>query len=490
MVTAGRLLCLLLLWSAACVAAAAPRLTLHLEHKQTSLGMPLTATLHAVGMAADLTRIDLQPWREQFHVIVSAHSARGAGDEATQTLRLQLYPRRTGTLPVAALVLAGVRTAAARVMVQPPQFAGARLAVQTHISERTPWQREQVLVTIQVRSPDLFFGLETDAAPAIDGFRVIPLPVQRDRVRIGGVEYAVRRLGWALFPLLPGKQTVELPPVRYMANGLARRVFFPPLQHLTVKPLPAYIPPQVPVGAVSAHADTASGSLARVGHLEFWHVTVKGRGVPADWLPALLSGIHSDADLTLFPPLSHSGEQPDTVAGVRGRVRYDIPFKPVSNGWVKLPPLRLHYFDPDTGRLVSTRLAPPRLFALSLPVWLTAVALAVTLAGGVAWLLLPRLAAWLRRRRARRAALAALRTSREPFAVRLALQHLAAAEGWGKPPTLRDWYQLWQARFRPDPQLWELLQKLSQARYGPGPSALPAKFVETLHRRLCRRGGA
>jgi hypothetical protein len=331
------------------------------------------------------------------------------------------------------------------------------------VSSTTVWQRQQVIVSIEVRTPQRFADLE--AAPWTPaGFEVVPLPASRERGQVPDDPAETLRMGWALFPLAAGNRTVELPAVRYMRNGVARRVFALPLLHLEVQDLPPYLPPTIPVGVVALDSAILGSPVLRTGAVADWRVRLSSDELPPWRLPAVLRQVRSDTVLKAFSAHSDRTMAPDLL-GVHGEAVHQIPLKPLRSGLLDLPTLRVQYFDPHTGRLTVLTGARERHLVLGL--WWRFLLGALALSGG--YVLLQRAGRWWlarsRRRSQRREALALLSAAGTPKELREALMALGRSEGWPSNLSLATWLTNWQTRFVEAPGLADTLQQLSVGCY-------------------------
>ena len=454
----------LLPWFA--VAAAPAGVTLHMDRTDVELGQ---------GIAAQLRYTDTLPRPElsTLRTVLARDFAVDAGDTAqtgphTFVQHLTLYPRRVGELTVPALRAGDRRTTPVTIHVTPAQEAGHPLKVHVVFSSPQPWVRQQVRVVMEVTSADPFFGLEMHT-PDLRGFEVVAIPQQQRKETVAGVRYTVKTVGWLLYPLRDGTHKLELPPISYVRNGLAVRRFYPPSLTLKVKPLPPYVPPLLPVGKISARTSLTPSGTLRTGRLAYWSVDIAGADVPADWLPPVLSQISSGKDMQVFPAETTRRDQPD-AAGVHGLVRHRIPLKPLASGQVPLPRLRLQYFDPDSGRIVTVVATPKRPVALSLPVTILLTLVSGGLLGWLARLIGRRAAGQWRRYRLRRQALIDLRNAADPDALRSALRLYARAEGWPSNLSLDDWLARWRRHYVLPDVLATALAQLGAASYGDRPT--------------------
>jgi hypothetical protein len=441
-------------------------LELELDRVDAELGRSVHVRLTARGTAQPLDAIDLSALAEDFAVDKLSRRTGDTGEEvsdAAQTLTLVLRPRRAGMLTVPALSLDGLRSVPQALSVRPAGVDDGVIDPLTQVSSMTVWQRQQVMVSVEIRTPQPFASLEAEPwAPA--GFEVVPLPASRERGRSPDHRLETLRMGWALYPLNGGVQTVELPQVRYVRNGVAQRVFALPLLHLQVRDLPIYVPPTLPVGSVELASSLGGPFILRTGALVDWRIRLSSDELPPWRLPAVLKQVRSDGATKVFSARSERSMAPDP-RGVHGEAVHHVPMKPLRSGLLNLPPLRVQYFDPHSGRLIVLTRPGERRLALG-PWWLLLLGTPALLG---TYMLLRRGWRWWhlrqRRRSQRREALAQLSVAETPEEIRAALMRFGGSENWPLNITLGSWLARWRAQFVTDPDLENAVLRLSTGCY-------------------------
>ena len=404
------------------VIASDARVRLDVESARVELGNPLHATLFTRGINRKPTISDLKPLRQSF-ALADVSEVMVQGED--RRLSITLYPLQSGSLTVPALNIDGHRSEPFTVEVLPATSRGIPLNVTSGISITRPWVRQQVLVTIEVITPDRFASLDVDL-PQYPGLEVITIPGERVRIVTEKGERTRLRAGYALFALTPGIQSVQLPPVRYRLEGGTRRLFYPPETHLDVRALPPYIPPTLPVGKVEITSQTETDSWLMPRELAFWHIGLKADAIPPQWLPSVQRMLVSTNDIKFMPAEIYRTATP-TGSGVHASNDYRIPFRPISQGWSVLPTLAVDYFDPARGMLKRAVLQPRHILVVGNTVRFILLVLALTLlALKVKKVFLRFLALW-RKFRACSIAISYLEGADDANAVRAALRCYASA---------------------------------------------------------------
>ena len=268
-----RLLTTLLLLHLPLTAFSSPDLKLLIEQNKQQLGYAFNATLIANDISENLSGIDLSSLRKDFGVIVNEYSG-DQGNIKTRTqqqLSLELYPRRTGHIQVPELLFASSSSSHIDVEVLPAITASGPINIKYNVSTFQPWQRQQVLLTVNVTTLSNVTHLNT---------------------------------GWAIFSLSSGNHEFSPPPVLYHLQGVVERRFYLPTIQLDVKPLPSYIPPLMPVGRVFIESRLDDNSLLNTDTIYNWIIRLHSPELLAHHLPPILRQVTSDDNITFQPAQS------------------------------------------------------------------------------------------------------------------------------------------------------------------------------------------
>ncbi len=446
-----------------CLGAGAAQLSASVAQNDLIYGQSLTMTVRAENRGAVLQGIDLDPLREDFQVETSAASDTD-GDGTIDTLRIKLRPRRTGEFTIPSLSLAGARSEPLPLHVAAASDGGQPLRVDSRVSASSVWVRQQLLVTVHVRSTNRFFELQ---APSFDqpGLTVVPLQTETDNESIAGTDYTVKTTGWALYPAHSGAMLLNLPPVDYSRGGRIQARFAVPRVRVDVRALPPYIPADMPVGAVRLTTRLDAPALLNTDSIAFWKVTTSASNLPVAALPSALARLRDSADLEFIPATPVWGQQ-TTVDGVHSSRTVTIPFVAGGSGRIPLPILRLQYFDPDTGRLVRVATQAQSVWVLGTGwrISLSAICLAALLYGAThTWRVVR--AAHARSKR-ERALLREIRAAGRASEVRRALQHFGHDQGWRLNGSLQTWLLRFTQHYRSvDPRLEQNLVTLNRLEF-------------------------
>jgi BatD DUF11 like domain len=293
---------------------------------------------------------------------------------------------------------------------------GPAVFLRSEITPEHPYAGQQAVYTLHLYTRDDISAIMPHELPKFRGFwvRDIPLPPSAtpDMVDVGGVRYArVVLLQKALFPLRPGRYTIEPSQVDLIARVIEQRFFGPPLSHpeqvrlstsaqvLDVRPLPA-APPGFggTVGQVGLVTRLEPPQL-RIGEAATLTVTLSGRG---NLQSAAEPRIAPPDGLTLYPPQQQSEDEihGTTVTGER---TWSYVVVPDRAGRYTLRVPEVSYFDPVNGayRVAAAPTlemrALPRLSAAGSPHSIRTAAITAPAGGLLAGTLSgwPRWAPWL-----------------------------------------------------------------------------------------------
>ncbi len=346
---------LVILFYMAMPVVASPSLQMQLKRSHTELGQPFMLTMTGHDLSQRLDEIDTSPWERDFHVERIGIET-GIQDIRTrrypaQRLHLRVYPRAVGQFKMTDLKFAEARLKGQILSVGKAEIDGRPLTTHLAISTQTAWQRQQVIVTLGVVTPQSFAQLQPNEARD-ENIEVLALPAQRSTlVAAGSSEYLLRQ-SWAVIFHRPGKQHLTLPGVAYYHSGVSHHTFYLPEISIEVQSLPGYLPPNIPVGKVNVEYQLPTWWDVRSGVLHQLQIRLTGVGIHPDELPAVMRVFQSNPDTTYFPADSNRSMSLGPQ-GLLATVVHDIPYTYTGTGMFKPPRLEWRYFDPVMGKLVA-----------------------------------------------------------------------------------------------------------------------------------------
>lgn len=471
----------------------APQLELEIDKHDIELGKHLNAQLHAYEISQSLSMIDLLPLEENFGVVIKEYISESALDSDNNTMRqtllLKLFPRSTGDLIIPSLHFNDVYSEFVKVSVREAFEGNKTLSLSSQISATTVWERQQIIVLVEISTSQKFARLEIENSQ-ISGLKVMPIKASREWVQTDNDLESKLRTGWIIFPLIAGKHIIELPPIKYVLNGVTERQFYLPMLSLDIKSLPPYIPPTIPVGKVELATSLPSHFFNTTDELMNWKVTLRSNVLAPQWLPAVLRQIKTN-DTINFSDAESTRTLEATFDGILGKVEHNIPFKVNSSGLISMPALRIQYFDPSSGRLVSATHESKSILVIS-PIWLAILTIAFAgLIVFTGWALVKRLSNFIKRRNKINSAMAKIKQTHDIYDLRNSLTHYAKAVNWPENTSLSSWLHNWQMQYECDRELILWMQRLSDACYGkPQPydfAIMRAAFINALRSPTVRK---
>jgi hypothetical protein len=293
-------------------------------------------------------------------------------------------------------------------------------------SAQQVWQRQQVLITLEVITDDPFARLEVDSFKQ-QGFSIIPFDLQR----VESNKQTILTLKWAIFPFVSGKHLLQLPRVRYRPNSGRKQTLALKTPSLTVRRLPVYVPPTMPIGKIELVSYWDEGWLVSTGELLEWKLKVIGNGVAEQTMPPLSRQLTSNQSAKIFL-LKSTKSTFKTDAGINQQKFYTIPLKASNSGLLNLPNIEVQYFEPNSGKLEKVFLNPP--FTLALNKWLQIFIIIsfVVLLGVLITIGFKNLKRVYRKRKKQKQALHKLSQATDYAQIRTALNQFTSAKGWGE----------------------------------------------------------
>ena len=334
--------------------------------------------------------------------------------------------------------------------------AKEKIKIKLKQSAQHVWQREQVLLTLEIKTDDPFSRLEVQNFQQ-KGFSIIPFKQQRLEKK----DHTLLSITWALFPFVAGEHILELPRVRYRPNRGRIQTLELQEPSIQVRRLPVYVPPTMPVGEISLKNSWDDGWLVGTNNLLEWKVRLEGNAVAKQTMPPITRQLVSTDSLQFFP-VQNTLESVKSGGGVKYQQHYKVPLKPLNNGLVELPDITVQYFDPQKGKLQSASLVIPRVVALSnWLIWLIGFVLLV-IASLLAIYLFNVVKTITIRASKKKQALKLLASSENYHDIRNSINQLSKAYGWDENLSLSNFISLWEKEVRhaPSSELHQIMNKL------------------------------
>jgi len=331
-------------------------LSVQISRTEKQLGQYLRVTLRYRGQK-QLDNINLQLWRQHFSIIHGdEYKDEDKQGRTIQVLKLRLYPRATGKINLSSLKLGTAKSRPINVNTLQAIVNNSPIKLNWEISSLTPWQREAVIIRVHLQSQDTSAHVILDS-PENKNTLLRALKTERRVLKNGDIIFDA---GWILYPMNEGVELIDLPAIRYQLSGSDRRRFYLPLQKLNVKPLPTYLPPNLPIGKLHLNSQIEYADKNQ------WKIAVKTSALIPYGVPGLDKqiAIISDHDISNvkinFSRSSSYGDYGDRNVIYSPLPEWLMPFG-------KNIILKLRFFNPETGKLDKVIHNLPR--AWSMPKW-------------------------------------------------------------------------------------------------------------------------
>ncbi len=318
------------------------------------------------------------------------------------------------------------------------------------LSSQEVWQREQVVISIEVATTDSFARLQIDEfKPNPEQFiRIVELGEQTQHKIQSELTDERYLLGkrWAVFPLQAGETTLKLPRIRYRPSRGSIKTLATPELSLTVKLLPIYVPPTMPVGEISLQSEWQNGVFITTKKLNQWQIGLTGNGVFEPTMPPLSRQLKQTENLQILPEKLER-KQVNTDTGLVHQYTYHVPIKAKQWGVLALPDISVQYFDSVLGKIKKTEINNPVVIALSriqqwiIGLFLTAVLLTLVLILGY------KTKHHISKVVEKRKAIESLQQSTNYKEARQAIERIAISYGLGENKTLHHFLIQWQQKY-------------------------------------------
>lgn len=449
-------------------------------------GKPITLDLFTRGLQPNLNTLDMSVLDQDF-TVETRDSVERDTETGQQHWQIRLYPRRPGELWIPSLSFRGEKTEPVKLHVSSAVDGkdDSPMQVSSEISDTSVWINQAIRVVIQIESDSRYAWLETGTAQN-DGLEIVSLPRTRTTRVSDGKQRALHRIGWVLYPQVPGTLTVQLPPVTYQRDGVITHRFYPPKIELHVRALPAFVPPTMPIGRMQLDATLPDQFFLVRQELAFLTLRVTSEGPPDQRASALLRQLKSDHTVVFYPSRESVDEGERDTINVNERT-YQVPFAPKAMGLISLPSVRLQYFDPSTGK-IETYTQPLGRF-LSVSQWVVYTVLVALMF--VLYRLMNTFYRWAGHKYhvylAYRQALYRLQQASTPQELKAGLMDIADGECWTNHLTLAVWLERWVGRYPQMSFVAESVHQLQNWLYSQTAASLEEvrpSLIDACYRRM------
>ena len=439
-----------------------PKLILFTDVTKSTLGRPIRVELYGISLKTKITNIKLNHLNKNFGVVVDYTindiSDKRWPNQSVQILKLKLYPRQTGSILIPRIRYNNIHSDEKIIRITKGKTGEPKI----RLSANSPYERQQIIALVTITANDSTARLSIKKNFEINDFESAILPFKRLKNKNGTYQL---QIGWALTALKSGRLKLELPAIEYSISGVSRKQFHLPAKSIYIKPLPLYLPPTIPVGKITIQSQLSHNGLLRSDSLIYWDIKLKGNLNNAYSLPPILRQIKS-TEHTKFSHITSERSLQATENSLASTVVHSIPFKALESGFLKLPEIKLQYFDPGDGKIKILLHQNKGFFVLTF-FWRSLLTVLIILI--LSYALNTSYKTWQRFKFSkfkRQQAIQILQEDQSDLKkVRESIRLLSEAEYWPKNSSMSQWGKCWVNKYQVNNDFESLINMLSAYFY-------------------------
>ena len=353
--------------------ALADTLTASVDRNQLRAGETFELRLKYAGQTT--SDPDLSPLEKEFEVL-STHQQNqfsfmnGSSTSYTEW-RIQLLPKKSGTLTIPSLTFKGVSSKAITLQVTDRPTSSLKnqpVYVETELDKSTVYVQEQLLLTLRILATTNLQGISSEDL-VIENASMNKVAENQFQKQINGVNHLVIELKYAVFPNTSGQLTIPalrfnivLPDRRdpysssFFSRGGKRIFLHSEEQKVTVKPRPANYGtgewlPSKNVSLSERWSRPLDGLVA--GEPITRTISFTAQGSTSAQLPPL--EIKASNGFKVYPDQPQLNDEVDSN-GVTATRLESIAIVPSRGGQLNLPPITVKWWDTTTNQVRETTL--------------------------------------------------------------------------------------------------------------------------------------
>ncbi len=353
--------------------ALADSLTASVDRNQLGSGETFELRLKYAGQTT--SDPDLSPLEKEFEVL-STHQQNQfsfmSGSSTSYTeWRIQLLPKKSGTLTIPSLTFKGVSSKAITLQVTDRPTSSLKnqpVYVETELDKSTVYVQEQLLLTLRILATTNLQGISSEDL-VIENASMTKVAENQFQKQINGVNHLVIELKYAVFPNTSGQLTIPalrfnivLPDRRdpysssFFSRGGKRIFLHSEEQKVTVKPRPASFGAGewLPSKNVSL-SERWSRPLDELvaGEPITRTISFTAQGSTSAQLPPL--EIKASNGFKVYPDQPQLNDEVDSNGVTATRIE-SIAIVPSRGGQLELPPITVKWWDTTTNQVRETTL--------------------------------------------------------------------------------------------------------------------------------------
>lgn len=316
------------------------------------LGEPVTLIITGNNIEKDFEKIDKDTIRKAFEI----WDVEGDADR----LRLKIYPRKVGEIGFPAMKQGSIDFNGQIISVA----ENPEVAISWTVPKNNAFVGQGLLWAARVKLANSANAaiLEAHAHANKKVDRVLsPKPVLEETGMFGKDLLLMMRVSSET----KGRVRFRSPVVKVKNTTNRAWLFFADTQWVDLKPLPNYMPRNIPIGRLQIESDEMP-FIHQVGSLQHWKLNLKGQQQLPDNLPSIDAQLGYSEDVE-WVPTSVKKSVFWNEQGMFGEQEIAQAFRVNKIGFYALPSLRLTYFDPVKMRLEDVFIESQT--GLALPSW-------------------------------------------------------------------------------------------------------------------------
>jgi len=425
---------------------------------EVELGKPITVTITAYNIDREITNINTDVVLTDFGVYVLESESKSSDKQnKIQELKINLYPQRIGKLNIPSISLGERSTTPIAITALPASEDNGALDFNTTLSSSSVWQRQQVMMTTSLITHSKFSKIELDEFTH-NGIESYELKMERTELNDGRYKLTA---GWVLYPLIEGTYNIHYPAVNYYSKGKIQRRFISPSTQLTVKALPPYIPPLMPVGKITVNKRIGV-SDEETNNSHVLSVDISSTQALPSTLPNLPRNYIDNQNIITEQTSSTLNTTLNDNRFI-SRIQHYIPISFSTSNLYHFPALSYKYFDPNTGKIITVKDKPDSILILSL--WIKILLILVLCFVLIKNLILitKYVSNSLKLRKKRKLITASTLNAQSPQELHCLLNQYVDTYHWGGNMTLSHLCEIWKRHLNTSPD--DALNSLSCACY-------------------------
>jgi len=427
----------------------------------SQIGKPLQINIIASNIDQRMATINLDKLKKDFGVyVIESSNKSGLNNSKVQELNVHLYPQHTGIFEIPSLTLGKYSSTASSVSILPALEDNDIITFSSSSSSVSVWQRQQIIITSTVLTQSRFASIHAEdfIHKGVESYTL-----ESTREYLGNGQFRLTA-SWVLYPLIAGEYHFNFPSINYRLRGKVQRKFIPEDIKISVKELPPYIPPLLPVGKIEVNRNIIKED-SFIDNKYLLSIQISSDDALISTLPNLPHDYLLDEDVIVGESLSRNTTSlKDNLFS--NAVNHNIPVTFIASGMYHLPAISYKYFEPSTGKIVTIKIPVQDLFILS--TWSKILLIIFLILISITALIFTKNYALsiYNQRRSQNKIINSVLKATSPYELHYLLNEYSKANGWRENMTLKNWLVTWERE--KGPSINNAIKDLSTACYTKG----------------------